>query len=220
MVVRKNEVAELRRFVGNGEKLTLNGTFASASATRSDFGSTYTGLTPRNIAIGDGATRHALDGVAQVVRRADAIEGGERFRRLDRDADVPGGHVERVHGERDIERIRGASRPTARDSASWRDLPGETLEHGLVHATRGGGAAATSPLPRERVDDRELAARLAGDPLVGVEASERAPRPNVDEPRGIGELRARVSERELLRDGGAPHLEEVRANRDDQLRRA
>ncbi len=74
------------------------------------------------------------------------------------------------------------------------------------------------PLAGESVGDRELGARLARDPLIGVEARERPAGPDIDEARRALELRASIGEVELLRNRRAPVLEEVGTERDDELR--
>ena len=94
---------------------------------------------------------------------------------------------------------------------------GKTLELRGRHTRIGCGLLDRS-LARERVGDRKLTARLARDPLVGIQAGERTARADVPEARRGIELRARIGEVELLNDARSPTVEEVGAERENELR--
>ena len=132
---------------------------------------------------------NAVIGVARADRRAD------RAVRL----------VERRHGERELERVVAAHAGERRAPASTPRLRRRAALRALPRRRRRRSRAwPMLALAGERVRDRELGARLARDPLVGVQAGERAARADVDEARRAVELRARVGEVELLRNGRAP----------------
>ncbi len=160
---------------------------------------------------------HPLDGGEHMVVGRDSVERRDRFGRLDRRADGAVRGVDRRHRERDVERV-GACRAGQRERVlRRRELVGESLQRRGVD-TAIGRRLLNACLLGERVGDRQLAARLAGDPLVGVEPGQRTARADVPEARRAGELRARLGEVELLRNVGAPRLEEVGAERDDEAR--
>src|SRR5439155_11068601 len=93
----------------------------------------------------------------------------------------------------------------------------EPLQRRGGNAT-GLGRAARVTTAAEEIRDGELAPWLARDPLIRVQSGEGATRTDVDEARCVFDLRARLGEIELVWNGGAPAIEEVGAEGDDQLR--
>jgi len=149
-----------------------------------------------------------LHGRGEVAEAGDALEAGHRLRGADGRANRPVRLVERRHGERDIECVRAPRAGEREQGLGLRDFLLEPLERGrsdtaLLRRVRNGRPAG------ERVGDGELGARLARDPLVGVQAGERTTRSDVDEARRAREFRTRVGKVELLRNRKPPGVEEV-----------
>src|SRR5262249_2646011 len=116
----------------------------------------------------------------------------------------------------DVQRVVASHARKGEYGFACSELGDDTLQRGGV-CTAVRRRLLYAALACERVRDRELAARLARDPFVGVQTGERATWADVDEPRRAIELRACVGEVELLRDAGAPVVEEVGAERNDEL---
>ena len=162
---------------------------------------------------------HALERFLHLGVAGEAVEARDRLRRQHGGAHVAELLVERVHREREVRRV--STVPAGHDQARLRlgDLLLQLLDLRDRHPARLRGGRGRHRAG-QRLRDRDAGARLAGEPLVGVEAGERAARADVPEARRAVELGARVGEVELLRDRRAPLVEEVRVERHDQLRRA
>src|SRR5262249_41209048 len=131
--------------------------------------------------------------------------------------DRTGRLIDRSDRERDVERVVATDAREHERGLGRGELGCDALQLRRIDAGVG-SRLLHAALSGQRVGDGQLAARLARDPLVGIEAGERTTRANVDEARSAIELGPSVGEVELLWDAGAPALEEVSADRNDELR--
>ena len=156
---------------------------------------------------------HFLDRIGELGVGRDPLEARDRLRAEHRAPDVAELLVERVHREAELHAATGEQKARPRCERRRQRLQ-RCGRHIRGLRSLGDGARAS-----KRVRDRELGAGLARDPLVRVHPRERAPRTDVDHARRVGALRARIGERQLLRNVRAPRLEEIGAEGDDELRR-
>ena len=207
--VGENEIAELRRLVRIHREAHLE------RHLRERVGKTHglrKGVRGIHTAHEDGchlAGPHALDRGEHVRLASHAVEAGHRFGRAHA--------AERGRSCRELETVLAP--PTSEHQRGLRG--GEFLREPLQRRGRDtaclrGGVRVSAALEETR--DRQLAARLARDPLVGVQTRERAPGTHIDEARCAGQLRACVRKVELLGNRRAPPIEEVGAERDDEPR--
>ena len=172
VVVGKNEIAQLRRFVGDRRERHLERHLGKRRGETSRLGHRVRRVGAAHERERHCARVHLLDCTSQVGVRREAIKASVSIGRLDGGTDGTGLPVDvGYHGAT----VHGVGRRDAADrhdtAAGGRDGLGERFERRRRN-TRGIGRGGHRTGAGQRGTDLHFAARLGGDPLIGVEPSE------------------------------------------------
>ena len=143
-----------------------------------------------------------------------------RVGRLDRRANASGAFVDLGDHGATLDRVRRGHAAERHDRAAC------TLDSGRKRLNRGRRdtrcvrCRGDRALPYERGTQRHIRTGLRGNPLVGVQTSQRATGTDVHELGSPFDLGPGVSPIQLLRNGVPPSVKKVGSEADNQLRRA